>query len=72
MIKSQFIPNLSLISIFIFQSCTSPIQKTTVPSVVIKENQIAQTPPMGWNSYNCFGGNVTEDEVKAICFHWEN
>ncbi len=22
-------------------------------------------PPMGWNSYNCFGGNVTEQEVKA-------
>lgn len=20
---------------------------------------------MGWNSYNCFGGNVTEAEVKA-------
>jgi hypothetical protein len=25
----------------------------------------AKTPPMGWNSYNCFGGNVTEAEVKA-------
>lgn len=27
--------------------------------------KLAQTPPMGWNSYNCFGGNVTEAEVKA-------
>lgn len=27
--------------------------------------QIAQTPPMGWNSYNCFGSAVHEDEVKA-------
>lgn len=25
----------------------------------------AQTPPMGWNSYNCFGAAVTEDEVKG-------
>ena len=25
----------------------------------------AATPPMGWNSYDCFGGLVTEDEVKA-------
>ncbi len=25
----------------------------------------AQTPPMGWNSYNCFGSAVHEDEVKA-------
>lgn len=27
--------------------------------------QWAQTPPMGWNSYNCFGSAVHEDEVKA-------
>ncbi|MCW3089558.1 MAG: glycoside hydrolase family 27 protein [Ferruginibacter sp.] len=26
--------------------------------------QLAQTPPMGWNSYNCFGSAVHEDEVK--------
>src|SRR5579859_6924457 len=25
----------------------------------------AATPPMGWNSYNCFGSAVLEDEVKA-------
>lgn len=24
----------------------------------------APRPPMGWNSYNCFGGNATEAEVK--------
>ncbi len=28
-------------------------------------NIIAATPPMGWNSYNCFGSAVHEDEVKA-------
>jgi len=28
-------------------------------------SQEAQTPPMGWNSYNCFGSAVHEDEVKA-------
>ena len=27
--------------------------------------QPGQTPPMGWNSYNCFGSAVHEDEVKA-------
>ena len=27
--------------------------------------QWAKTPPMGWNSYNNFGGSVTEDEVLA-------
>ena len=25
---------------------------------------LAKCPPMGWNSYNCFGGNVTEAEMK--------
>ncbi len=29
-------------------------------------NAFAQTsPPLGWNSYNCFGSAVHEDEVKA-------
>lgn len=26
---------------------------------------VAQTPPMGWNSYNCYGATVNEAEVKA-------
>jgi len=26
--------------------------------------QVALTPPMGWNSYNCFGSAVHEDEVR--------
>ncbi len=26
---------------------------------------LAPTPPMGWNSYNCFGASVEESEVKA-------
>src|SRR5512138_2030708 len=25
----------------------------------------SQTPPMGWNSYDCFNWTVTEAEVKA-------
>ncbi|HEY4109317.1 glycoside hydrolase family 27 protein [Puia sp.] len=27
--------------------------------------QVAMKPPMGWNSYNCFGSAVHEDEVRA-------
>src|SRR3954471_15144163 len=27
--------------------------------------QWAQTPPMGWNSWDCYGPTVTEQEVKA-------
>jgi hypothetical protein len=34
---------------------------TTVPV----NAAVSQTPPMGWNSYDCFNFSVTEDEVKA-------
>ena len=27
--------------------------------------EFAPTPPMGWNSWDCYGPTVTEDEVKA-------
>jgi hypothetical protein len=27
--------------------------------------QVAQTPPMGWNSWDCYGASVREDEVRA-------
>jgi alpha-galactosidase len=28
-------------------------------------DQIALTPPMGWNSWNCFAGAVSEEKVKS-------
>ncbi|MGQ8335332.1 NPCBM/NEW2 domain-containing protein [Sunxiuqinia sp. A32] len=31
----------------------------------ISFHQWAATPPMGWNSWDCFGPSVVEDEVKA-------
>ncbi len=31
----------------------------------LSQAQVSPTPPMGWNSYNCFGSAVHEDEVKA-------
>jgi hypothetical protein len=36
-----------------------------VPNSLTEYNSIAPTPPMGWNSYDCFGASVTEAEVKA-------
>jgi len=34
-------------------------------SISSSAQNVALTPPMGWNSYNCFGSAVHEDEVKA-------
>jgi alpha-galactosidase len=39
---------------------------TTQRDLLIKAGDaIALTPPMGWNSWNCFAGAVTEDRVKS-------
>jgi alpha-galactosidase len=37
----------------------------SVPSSRALENGLALTPPMGWNSWNRFACNVTEDLVKS-------
>ncbi|HLP41851.1 MAG TPA: hypothetical protein VK465_10120, partial [Fibrobacteria bacterium] len=28
--------------------------------------QSARTPPMGWNSWNTFAGNIDENKIKQI------
>ncbi len=30
-----------------------------------QSNPLAPTPPMGWNSWDCYGPSVRESEVKA-------
>jgi len=41
----------------------SPVNTLNLSSRYIQDS--AASPPMGWNSYNCFGSAVHEDEVKA-------
>ena len=36
-----------------------------MPSVWAAAGDVAATPPMGWNSWDCYGTTVTEAEVKA-------
>ncbi|MEP7144343.1 MAG: glycoside hydrolase family 27 protein [Ferruginibacter sp.] len=51
-----------LLLFFVFFSCISIFAQTN------KEKDFhswAPTPPMGWNSWDCYGPNVTEAEVKA-------
>jgi alpha-galactosidase len=35
----------------------------------VQAQMLAEKPPMGWNSYNCFGSTVTEAEVKSNADH---
>jgi alpha-galactosidase len=32
---------------------------------IVSGDQIALTPPMGWNSWNCFAGAVSQERVKS-------
>lgn len=32
---------------------------------IVCGDRIALTPPMGWNSWNCFAGSISEEKVKA-------
>jgi len=32
----------------------------------LKRESLAQTPPMGWNSWNKFQCNVSEDLIKSV------
>lgn len=38
--------------------------KTEKKFRIISGDRIALTPPMGWNSWNCFAGEVSADKVK--------
>ena len=55
----QRIPFLFCISCLI--ACNEPGSKTNVGT----EKFISSKPPMGWNSWDCFGTSVTEADVKA-------
>lgn len=42
-------------------SCVDPVSQQTAD--MTKPEPVAQAPPMGWNSYNCYGATVTEKEM---------
>lgn len=46
-------------------SCNSGTVKKSEPFKKGEFKEWAQTPPMGWNSWDCYGPTVEEHEVKA-------
>src|SRR5512146_1776749 len=42
----------------------SPIAAETAPPARVAWMQLAPTPPMGWNSWNKFGCNVSEQLIR--------
>ena len=59
MIRSKL---LVLFVLILFIACNNSQRNDKLDSTA---SMVAQTPPMGWNSYDCFGAAVTEEEVKA-------
>jgi len=59
---------ISFIVLAILYSCSgnkSPIIISSSDSIPALKRTLALKPPMGWNSYDCFGLDVNETEVRA-------
>ena len=63
--KTIFKVSLFILSLVIASSCAGKKPKTVTESQDKVFWQYAKTPPMGWNSWDCYGPTVTETEVKA-------
>ena len=46
-------------------TATNDLGKHSEPFLIKVGEQICLTPPMGWNSWNCFGGSVDAQKVRA-------
>jgi len=56
---------LLIVAVFLIASCAGKQAKPVVENQDYQFWQYAKTPPMGWNSWDCYGPTVTESEVKA-------
>lgn len=46
--------------------CVAILGTCSAFTVSALENGLARTPPMGWNSWNCFGPNIDETKIKGV------
>lgn len=54
-----------LLTILAINSCKSDKTPDSVSESALPFHKWSPTPPMGWNSWDCYGPTVTESEVKA-------
>ncbi|HEX3020463.1 MAG TPA: alpha-galactosidase [Chitinispirillaceae bacterium] len=50
----------------VFLTISSALFLGTIHQVNALNNGLAKTPPMGWNSWNCFGPNINEKQIKEV------
>ncbi len=53
------------IMLLLTQCNTSPEREETINYGSFPISKVAQTPPLGWNSWDVFGADVSEQELKA-------
>ncbi|MDD4438189.1 MAG: glycoside hydrolase family 27 protein [Tissierellia bacterium] len=63
--KSHILLLFSYLTYLTISSCNSSPQKESEFYSKGEFKEWAQTPPMGWNSWDCYGPTVQEHEVKA-------
>ena len=50
--------------------CLSVVTALIVASLPLAAQQLAATPPMGWNSWNYFAGKVNDTDIRAAADPW--
>jgi len=51
--------------LIVLESCNSKPNQQSQVEAGPEFREWAETPPMRWNSWDCYGPTVTESEVKA-------
>jgi alpha-galactosidase len=62
-LRLKVIRNILLLVIF---SAVAVLASLPAFQVSALDNGLAKTPPMGWNSWNIFAGNINETQIKQI------
>lgn len=63
--KNFFKLHFFVLSLLLISSCTGKKPKTAEENQDKQFLQVAKTPPMGWNSWDCYGPTVTETEIRT-------
>jgi alpha-galactosidase len=48
-----------------FRNAVLAVALMALPATVLLAQQVAQTPPMGWNSWNYFAAKVTDKDIRG-------
>ncbi len=56
---------ITILSLLLIAGCRTKETPVKEPEFKLPFHSWAPTPPMGWNSWDCYGPTVTEAEVKA-------